>query len=134
MLKIDNRLDDIARLAHAADRVELRQCLVGCLGVHRRLDDAGGYRVDADTAAGKLDGERARHRVQRALGQRGERGWYPGDRLVDQSRCDRDDVARALLQHLGGGELRDVEETGDIDRQVVVVVGLGEFYERLGDE
>src|SRR5436190_9279612 len=28
-----------------------------------------------------------------------------------------------LLQHLGGGALRDVEETGDIDRQVVVVVG-----------
>jgi len=27
-----------------------------------------------------------------------------------------------------------VEEAGDVDRQVVVVVGMGEFDERLGDE
>src|SRR5216684_57491 len=110
MLEIEDRLDDIADLAHAANRVELGERLVGRLGVHRCLDDAGGDRVDAHAAAGELDGEGARHRVERALGQRGERGWHPGDRLVDQSRCDRDNVARAMLQHLGDGALRDVEE------------------------
>jgi hypothetical protein len=76
----------------------------------------------------------ASERVTRALGQRGERGRHPGDRLVDQSGRNRDDVAGALLQHLGGGALCDVEEAGDVDRQVVVVVCLGEFDEWLGDE
>src|SRR3954452_21553515 len=42
MLEIEDRLGDIAGLAHAADRVELGERLVGRLGVHRRLDDAGG--------------------------------------------------------------------------------------------
>src|SRR5205814_680274 len=81
-------------LAHAADRVELGERLVGRLGVHRRLDDAGGDGVDAHAAAGELDGERTRHRVERALRQRGERGWHSGDRLVDESGRDRDDGAR----------------------------------------
>src|SRR5207237_3861795 len=58
MLEVEDRLGDIAGLAHAADRVELGERLVGRLGVHRCLDDAGGDRVDAHTAAGELDGQR----------------------------------------------------------------------------
>jgi len=77
----------------------------------------------AHAAAGELDGKRTRHRVERALGQRGERRWHASDRLVDQGGRDRDNVARALPQHLGSGSLRNVESAGDVDRQVVVERG-----------
>jgi hypothetical protein len=41
MLEIEDRVDDVGDLAHAADWMELRERLVGRLGVHRCLDDAG---------------------------------------------------------------------------------------------
>jgi len=43
-------------------------------------------------------------------------------------------MAAALLLHLGDGELRDVEESGEVDAQDGGVVGLGVLGEGLGDE
>src|SRR5437763_15620712 len=68
MLEIEDRLGDIAGLAHAADRVELGERLVGRLWVHRCLDDAGGDGVGAHAAAGELDGEPGRPRPERPPG------------------------------------------------------------------
>src|SRR5260370_29024911 len=53
MLEIEDRIDDIAGLAHAADRVELGERLVARLGGHRWFDDARGDRVNAHATAGE---------------------------------------------------------------------------------
>jgi hypothetical protein len=58
----------------------------------------------------------------------------PERRVGDETRGDLDDVAAALLLHLGDGELRDVEEPGEVDTQDGSVVGLGILGEGFGDE
>ncbi|MOA37346.1 hypothetical protein D3C78_1589280 [compost metagenome] len=54
--------------------------------------------------------------------------------MVHQAGGDVDDVAAALLFHLGDGELGDVEEAIDVHRQHIGVVFCGVRGERLGDE
>jgi len=107
---------------------------MGLDGVQRRLDVAERDRVHANTALGVLDGERLGRRVEAALRQRREDGGNARHRVVDETRGDLDDMAAALLFHLGDGELRDVEESGEVDAQDGGVVGLGVLGEGLGDE
>jgi len=57
-----------------------------------------------------------------------------GHRIVDEARGDLHDMTAALLLHLGDGDLRDVEEAGDVNAQDGGVVGLGVLGEGLGDE
>ena len=42
----------------------------------------------------------------------------PAIRVIDQAGGDVDDVAGALLQHLGRDALRDVEEAGEVGRDL----------------
>jgi hypothetical protein len=54
--------------------------------------------------------------------------------MVDEARGNLNDMAPALLLHLGDGELRGVEEPGGVDAQDGSVIGLGVLGEGLGDE
>ena len=54
--------------------------------------------------------------------------------VIDQAGRDLDDVAAALLLHLGDGELGDVEEARDVDADHGRIVFGGVLRERLGDE
>src|SRR6266404_5745446 len=54
--------------------------------------------------------------------------------MVDEARGDLDDVAAAPLLHLGDGELRDVEEAGEVDADDGGEIGLGVAGEGPGDE
>jgi hypothetical protein len=51
--------------------------------------------------------------------------------VVHEAGGDLDDMTAALLLHLGNGELRDMEESGDVDAQNGGVVGLGVLGEGL---
>jgi hypothetical protein len=44
---------------------------------------------------------------------------------VDEARCDLYDMAATLSLHHSDGELRHVEESGEIDAQNASVVGIG---------
>ena len=54
--------------------------------------------------------------------------------MVNQAGGDLHDVAAALFLHLGDGELRHMEKSGDVDAKNRRVVGLGVLGEGLGDE
>ena len=54
--------------------------------------------------------------------------------LIDQGGRDLDDVAGPLLLHLGDGELRDVEEAGNVGAHHRRIVLGGVLRERLCDE
>ncbi|MNT91470.1 hypothetical protein D3C72_2325720 [compost metagenome] len=60
---------NIIDLAHVPDRVQIAQCGVGFLAVHRGLDDARADRVHPDPALGVFDGQGFGCRVEAALGQ-----------------------------------------------------------------
>ena len=133
-LKVEDRINDVGNLAHAPDGMKGVEGLMGLYRMHRRLDDAEGDRVHANTALGVFDGEGFGRRVESALRQRGEDRGHGGHRVVDEARGDLDDMAAALLFHLGDGELRGVEEPGGVDAQDGGEVGLGVLGEGLADE
>src|SRR5580693_2695936 len=54
-LQIRDRFDDVADVAHPADRMQRGERVVGLLGVHRSADDARRHRVDAHAASRVLD-------------------------------------------------------------------------------
>jgi hypothetical protein len=63
-----------------------------------------------------------------------EHGRHTGDRMIDKASGDVDDVAGSPLQHLGRDPLRDIEEAGEVGRDLCVEI-LGRVVgERLGDE
>src|SRR5262249_42172606 len=108
-LEVENRFDNVGDLAHMADRLKSPEGLMGLDRVNRRLHEARRDGVHANTALGVFDGERLGRRVEAALRQRRKHGGYAGDGAVDQARRDLDDMAAALLLHLGDGELRGME-------------------------
>ena len=95
-----------------------RELRMGLCGMHRRLDDA---RATEFTRIPRLAYSMASDLVaafRAALCQRREHRWHAGHRVVDQACRDLDDMAAALLLHLGDGELRGVEEPGGVDAQI----------------
>ena len=72
--EIQDAVDDIADLAHPAERVEVRQALVGRSIVQRGLDDSEGDGVDPNAACCILDSQRAGHRRESTFGERRQRG------------------------------------------------------------
>src|SRR5258705_13021771 len=67
--EVGDGVDDVADLAHPADRVQTGKDLVGLGRVHRGADDAWGDRVDPDAAGGVLDRQRPGDRVEAAFGK-----------------------------------------------------------------
>ena len=55
-------------------------------------------------------------------------------RVVYEARRDLDDVAAATLLHLRERELRDVEESGQVDAEDRCVIDLGVLCEWFRDE
>ena len=134
VLEVDHRVDDVAHLAHPADREQFAEGLVVLLGMHRSLDDARRDSVDANAAGGVLDRQRLGSGLHAALGQRRQHRRNVGVGVVDQAGGDVDDVAAALSEHVRDGQLGHAEEPGQVhsDRGgelVLRVVGEG-----LGDE
>lgn len=133
-VQIDDGLRNIADLTHVPNRMQIPQCFVSFLTMHRRFDDAWADRVHPNPALGVLNGQGFGRRVQTTLGQRRQYRRYPVDGVVRQAGGDVDDVAATLFFHLGDRELGDVEEAIQVHRQHSGVVFLGVGGERFGDE
>lgn len=134
VIEIHHRLRDIVDFAHVPNRMQRAQCRVGFFAMHRRLDDARRYRVHPDSALGVFDGQGFGGGVEAALGQGSEDRGHTVYRVVGQAGGDVDHVALALFFHLGDGQLGDVEEAVEVDRQHRCVVFRGVGGERFGDE
>src|SRR5690348_1548001 len=115
--EIEDGVHDIGDLAHSAKRVEAGERTMRLGGMHRRLDDTGSDRVRPDTALGVFDRQGPRGGVEAALRQGCEYGGDVRVRVVYEARRNLDDVAGAALLHLGDGELRDVEESRQVDAE-----------------
>jgi len=110
-----DRLDDVARLPAAAERVEavdgvehLLRLLVGEEAlVGRRLHERQRDGVDADVIRRELEREVLGQRVAARLGGRVGAGRGRGDRVQRPHRADADDRAAAALAHRLRGGLRD---------------------------
>src|SRR5262249_51538171 len=133
-LKIEDGVDDIADVAHALHRMQRGQEIMSLRRVHRRFDDAGRNGIHPDALRGIFDGERLRGGVDAALGQIGKHGRHRGNRMIGKAGADVDDVAGALLQLLGRGAVRDVEEAGAIGPYHRLEVSDRIVREGLGDE
>src|SRR5215210_8464328 len=110
----EDRLDDIAGLAAAAERVEAVdrvEHLLRLVGreealVGGRLHEREGDRVHADVLARQLECEVLGQRVATGLGGRVRAGRGGGDRVDRPHRADVDDRAAAALAHREDGRLR----------------------------
>jgi hypothetical protein len=116
------------------DRVESAKGRMRLRRVHRRLDDAGRDRVHANAALCVLNSKRSGRRGETTLGQGRQHRGHIRIRVVDEAGGDLDNVAAALLLHLGDGELGGVEEAREIDPKDIGVVGLGVLGEGLCNE
>jgi hypothetical protein len=127
-------VDDILNLAHATQRMELRERLIRLRRMPGCLDHAGRDRVHANSAFGVFDRERLCDRVEAPFGQRCESGRAPRIRMIDQAGRDVDDMAGALLRHGRDRGLRDMEEAGKVDGQRLAEVGFRVVREFLADK
>jgi len=109
-LQIEHGIDDFAHLTQAADRMQGAEELMRFRRMHRRPDDTGRHRIHANAALGIFDRKPAGYGVETALRQRRKARGNAGDRLIHEGRRNLNDVTMALLQHLGNGKLRDMEE------------------------
>jgi hypothetical protein len=109
---------DVCDGADAVLRMHPRVGLVRVdAAVHRGVDDAGRYRVDADTLARVFHCKRFGDGREATLGQCRQRGWDCGLRLFGQRGGDVDDVAStALVKNLADDALGDVKEPERVHR------------------
>ena len=99
-----------------------------------RVNDAGGYGVEADAFFCVLDCETPDHCVQAPLRNHRNRGIYAGDWLIYKRRRDAHNVPRFLFQHLLHRELGDVEESQQVGRDQGIEILGSKVRERLGAE
>src|ERR1700761_9164632 len=133
-LQVQNRFDNVRYLTHATHRVQPGECAVSFRRMHWGLDHARRLTVYADTPLGVFDGQRLGRGVQATFRQRSQHRRNAVDRVIDQAGGDVDDMPTALLFHLRDGQLRDMEETVEVHRQVADIVFVGERGKWLGDE
>lgn len=123
-----------AILTHASNWMKRAKRLVRLERMHLRLDDTRRDCVHPNAAVRIFDGERSGNGAQAAFRQCGERRRQSRIRMGDQAGRDLHDMAAAAFLHLGDGELRDSEKSGDVDAQHRGEIIAGVAGERLGDK
>ena len=132
LLEIEDAVDDVADFAEPAERVEVRH--TGICRVVARPDDAERDSVHPNPAGRVLNGQRARHGGQAALGEGRQGGGPLAVGIVHQAGADVDDMAAALRHHLDDDALGQMEEPGQVHRGHQDVVVKCVLSEGLADE
>ncbi len=96
--------------------------------VHIRIDDTAGNGVDLDVAGSQLFCQRAGETVESALGS-GVSHLHGGTH-VTPDRGNVDDLAAALFQHQGNGQLTGIEAGGKIGAKHIVPVLNGHIGQK----
>lgn len=91
-LQVQYGVNDVPRLSHPADRMQLRQELVRFRRMHRRLDDTRRDSVDPDLARGVLNCERPRCGIEATLGHCGKACRHAAVGMIDKGGRDLHDV------------------------------------------